>query len=466
MTPADSPTASRNCQIYVSITSTTLNPSGCVEVMSSVFFNQTSMMGGAIYLDSGFALWVMDCAFVQCEADFGGGIVASGSAPDVRRCCFRETKATFYGLAIVTIDSRRIELRLCSFVDCENPDSAYANTVSITDDFESRIVAELLNCSACVVPSGATGAAFDVSSDVDSQSSFSLLTIANSSGLSIVNCRTTWPAEVDQSNFYDNAVSESVIYCEIAAMAITNCVFSGNSKDIGKSGVTFRGFDVIGCVFSGNLPASEICRLTRANLANTTTASIALDQFRTDYCLLNARSSSPVAASPPFTHPRETTVSLPLTPSPSEGLTTSEEEISVAQSDQPPTQSRSRPIQTRTRTTSDTLTPTRAATTIGVLLSSAKTGQGGAVVGIVIVVVVVIGLVAAALLVKRRGAWSASYSERECEATLLDNEPTFTTGDPTLDGTGYLEMENPLTQIGSPEAFTYDVNEAECLPFT
>jgi hypothetical protein len=100
-----------------------------------------------------------------------------------------------------------------------------------------------------------------------------------------------------------------------------------------------------------------------------------------------------------------------------------------------------------------------------VSLTSAKTGQVGAVTGVVIAVAVVIALVAAGILVKRMPAATASSASQELAEAPVEIEHAFVLDVPNT----FMEVENPMTMAGGNEVtglFTVDADECAAAHFT
>jgi hypothetical protein len=119
----------------------------------------------------------------------------------------------------------------------------------------------------------------------------SFLTIVDCSGnAAVYNYRkkpsgsTILYTSISFSNFYNNSVTSGVVYGNTQGVNLTSCVFFGNQKDVGFSSVGSKCV-INKCVFSKALPSSS--HFSGANnIPNSITASISIQQFDNENCVL------------------------------------------------------------------------------------------------------------------------------------------------------------------------------------
>jgi hypothetical protein len=284
----------------------------CLHVTHCVFFDLEADYGGGLRVSTG-RVYVADSAFVQCSAEDNGGAIQEAGTASLRlvRCCIRETEAWSYGTAI--------DLR-GGTGDKSFSDTNFVATYEMDEDAEGTIYTNIacsctflnLNFTECRLDSGndGFGTAFRFNA-ANGYWTFSFATVLANNGRNCIDDGISAMGLVDSCNFYGNELSSSygALYARSSGMNVTNCIFNGNTRDIGRSGSTAK-FNVVDCIFSGALPSSAYLNFVSGNVGTTVTASLFQPHFGTYYC--PAYAGTPRASPTP-----DSTLSPPVSGSPS-----------------------------------------------------------------------------------------------------------------------------------------------------
>jgi hypothetical protein len=277
----------------------------CVVIADSLFQTMTYCPGAAISYTAptGF-LAVLTTSFVDTHAvtdDYdpgvGGAIYMKPVDMNITACCFRGTTADTGGTAVYYTSAPGAKpFNLTSFVGCNDNGAGARGT--IRGEECGWVLWGGVNFSLCTLNSDnhATtsagdgyAAAIGGESGIGSSLLFEWSTVFNCSGASGFRDWLTWAATVRYCNFYLNvAKAGTARYSELYAvnygMTVSFCIFNGPTAACitGLSATT--GFTLTACVFSRPMPDASFVASETRNIANTTTASLAIEHMWTGAC--------------------------------------------------------------------------------------------------------------------------------------------------------------------------------------
>jgi hypothetical protein len=285
-----SPTISQTsyCDIFEGATSRLISYSVfCVQVRSSLFANMGATYGGGICIWHTLPLVnVSDCTFYLCRASYGGGIDYSGSDLSVAGSCFRATSGLDSGTGISLSDGRgAVSLQSLTFVLCARDGDLAFGTIADSIGFTSSY--RVLNFSHCSLSQTEGDGSVLAVSQADGNWTFSYCTVVNCVGLSGIWSRCESLCGVTYCNFYDNSVPamSGVIACERIGVLVRWCVFKNNTHDIFLERLSDESrFQIMNCVFSGQLPDESYYLATVNNVFHSETATRYIDHLDTGYC--------------------------------------------------------------------------------------------------------------------------------------------------------------------------------------
>jgi hypothetical protein len=322
-------TATETCfwQRFAGQTTTSL------EIVGATFVCLTGgpsdLHGGALSITAKSTLLISDSTFFACYVQsandsFGGACFISASMPaTIENCCGNGCFAT-EGQFIYFEGSAKADhaFNCSSLLGCGNLTQSGAlrfgiRLSNVTATFDS------VNSTLCSVSE--YGAAFG-SVGVDGSFSSLYLTVCNCSGFSIITVfSNSMQATINDSNFFWNSKQQDSSYkwvcailsadyfalssTHVAAMFVTNCIFSGNDRPlVGRVGTAnVDKFVVVNCIFSDSLPSAGDANMT-GNIANSQTASHLLPNNDASLCFATSchpssfsptQSSSPLATATP-----------------------------------------------------------------------------------------------------------------------------------------------------------------------
>jgi hypothetical protein len=251
-------------------------------MLSIASFKISTTNGGAIFVDLS-DVFVMYTTFFECWASTdGGGVYCSGELGDVRYCCFREDESGAHGNAIRFSCEYSGQANDCSFVNCKEYDSQSAGGIYGTSQSDVSLIR--LNFSDCGSSASSPGV---ILFWTGGPWFFARCTVLRCTGLSGLDDATSRAQHVEWSNFYNNSFAHDG--CLLSALSygfeVDGCIFSGNSVEFYMAYPSRSdGFSVMDCVFQDSLPPGNIYKATTDNQFETSPTSFSFTYFATEYC--------------------------------------------------------------------------------------------------------------------------------------------------------------------------------------